>query len=610
MRNAMRQPRRSRFKQVVINHLLQVKASLLVAALCMLGFTLTGLLAPWPLKIIFDYVLLDHRLPPSLSLLGGVLQHGKVPALALISLAVVLIALLKGLFSYAQLHIPFRIGYQMVYSLRRQLFVHLQRLSLYFHNRARSGYLLIKVTGDTNALKDVFVESALAVVGYLLTLFGMFAVMFALNWNLSLIVLATFPVLFYALSYLYRKIKTSAKSQRRSEGRIAWRISEIFMAVSVVQALGRERYEEERFETESDQALEESIRTARMEASATRIVEMITAIGTWAVILLGSLQVLDGRMTPGDILVFVSYTTNLYKPIRGLARLSARASKAMVSAERIAEILEIEPEIRDSAQAVDASGLKGEIIFEDVSFDYGNGKSVLNNVSFTISPGQTVALVGPSGVGKSTIANLLLRFYDPQQGRIFIDGTDIRQYTLASLREQIAVVLQESVLFCTTIKENIAYGKLDAAMEEIIAATKAANAHDFILEVEREYDTVIGERGDPLSGGKRQRIAIARALIRNAPILILDEPMRGLDVESEMAVREALKRLMVGKTCLLITHDLQAVAQADLVLVLDEGRIVERGRDSELMARSGQYRQLYELKDGQYPARTISMEEA
>ena len=602
--------RRSRFRQFVLDHLRRVKGALALAAACMLGFTLTGLLAPWPLKIIFDYVLLDEPLPASLSFLGDVLQGGKFPALALISLAIVLIALLRGVFSYAQLYITSRVGYQLVYALRRELFVHLQSLSLSFHTRARLGELLSKLTGDTNNLKDVFAESALTVVGYLLILLGMFAVMFALNWRLSLIVLATFPVLFYVLSYLYRKIKASAKRQRRSEGKITSRISEILTAVSVVQAFGRERYEEERFETETGQTLEESVRTARMEASATRIVEIITAIGTWAVILVGSLQVLEGRMTPGDILIFVSYVTNLYKPIRGLAKLSFKASKAMVSAERIAEILEIEPEIQDDAQAVDASGLKGEIVFEDVSFDYGNGKSVLNKVSFAISPGQTVALVGPSGTGKSTIANLLLRFYDPKQGRILIDGTDIREYTLASLREQIAVVLQESVLFCTTIKENIAYGKLDATAEEIIAATEAANAHDFILELEHGYDTVIGERGDTLSGGQRQRIAIARALIRNAPILILDEPMRGLDVESEVTVREALKRLMAGKTCLLITHDLQAVARADLVLLLDEGRIVERGGHSELMASSRQYRQLYELKVGQYPARTISMEDA
>jgi ATP-binding cassette subfamily B protein len=602
--------RRSRFRRFVLDHLRRVKGALALAALCMLGFTVTGLLAPWPLKIIFDYVLLGEPPPASLAFLGEVLQGAKFPALALISLAIILIALLRGVFSYAQLYITSRVGYQLVYALRRELFVHLQSLSRSFHARARLGELLSKLTGDTNNLKDVFAESALTVVGYLLILSGMFTVMFALNWRLSLIVLATFPVLFYALSCLYRKIKASAKRQRRSEGKITSRISEILTAVSVVQAFGRERYEEERFESESGQTLEESVRTARMEASATRIVEIITAIGTWAVILVGSLQVLEGRMTPGDILIFVSYVTNLYKPIRGLAKLSFKASKALASAERIAEILEIEPEIQDDARAVEASGLKGEIVFEDVSFDYGNGKSVLNKVSFAVSPGQTVALAGRSGAGKSTIANLLLRFYDPRQGRILIDATDIRQYTLASLREQIAVVLQESVLFCTTIRENIAYGKLDATAEEIIAATEAANAHEFILALEHGYDTVIGERGDSLSGGQRQRIAIARALIRNAPILILDEPMRGLDVESEAAVREALKRLMAGKTCLLITHDLQAVAEADLVLLLDEGRIVECGRHGELMASSRQYRQLHELKTGQHPARPISMEEA
>ncbi len=591
----MQTRRRARFKQVVLGQLLHVKVELFLAALCVLGFTLTGLLAPWPLKIIFDQILLDKPLPSSLSILDGVLQSGKVPALVLISLAIVLIALLRGLFSYAQLYITSRIGYQMVYGLRRELFGHLQRLSLSFHKRARSGELLTKVTGDTNTLKDVFADAALTVTGHVLTLAGMFAIMFALNWELSLIVLATFPALFYALYYLFRKIKASAKSQRKQEGRVASRLNEILMAVSLVQAFGRERYEEERFETDSGQTLEESIRAARMEAAATRAVEIISAVGTWAVVVFGSLQVLRGGMTPGDVLIFISYLTNIYKPVRNLARLSTKLSKALVSAERVAEILEIEPEIQEDPRAVGGAKFNGEIVFENVFFDYGDGKGVLKNVSFTISPGQRVAVVGPSGVGKSTIANLLLRFYDPQKGGILIDGTDVRRYTLPSLREQVAVVLQESVLFGATIRENIAYGKLDATTEEIVAAAKAANAHDFILELENGYDTVIGERGETLSGGQRQRIAIARALIRNAPILILDEPMTGLDVESEAKVWEALKRLMAGKTCLLISHDLRVVADADLVLVLEDGRIVEGGAPSDLIARDGQYRHLYQL---------------
>src|SRR5206468_5871746 len=267
--------------------------------------------------------------------------------------------------------------------------------------------LLMKVTGDTNTPKDVFVESALTVTAHLLTLIGMLAIMFVLNWELSLIVLGTFPVLFFTLRHLYRKIKTSAKTQRKEEGRIASRLNEILTAISLVQAFGRERYEEARFETDSGQTLEESIRTARMEAAATRAVEVVSAVGSWAAILFGSLQALKGRMTPGDILIFVAYLTNTYKPVRNLARLTSKFSKAMVSAERVAEILELEPEIRDDPRAVPAFDLKGEIAFENVSFDYGDGKAVLRDLSFTISSGQFVALVGPSGVGKSTIANLL-----------------------------------------------------------------------------------------------------------------------------------------------------------------------------------------------------------
>ena len=297
---------------------------MVLAALCMVGFTLTELLFPWPLKIIFDHILLDKPLSSFLSFLEGMLQSGKVFALVVLSLSIVLIALLRGFFAYSQLYITSRIGYQMVYTLRRELFVHLQRLSLSFHNRARSGELLTRVSSDTKTLKDVFAESALTFTAHLLTLIGMFAVMFALNLTLSLIVLATFPILFYALYYLYRNIKASAKRQRKKEGMLASRISEILTTVSLVQAFGRERYEEERFETESAQTLEESIRTARLAAAATRTVEIISAVGTWAVILFGSLQVLKGQMTPGDILIFASYMTNMYRPIRNLARISAK----------------------------------------------------------------------------------------------------------------------------------------------------------------------------------------------------------------------------------------------------------------------------------------------
>jgi ATP-binding cassette subfamily B protein len=572
----MEKRQRTRFRQIVGAHLSQVRGSLFLASICIVGFTLTGLLGPWPLKIIFDHVLLDKPLTDSLSFLSGVLESGKVVLVVVLALAIVVIAVLQASFSYAQLYITSRIGHQMVYRLRTELFAHLQRLSLSFHNRTRCGELLTKVAGDTNILKDVFADSILTLATHLLTLTGMFAVMFVLNWRLSLIPSITVPVLFVALYVLYRRIKVSARKHRRREGQLTSRLSENLSAVPLVQAFGREQHEAERFETESAATLEEGIRIAKMEAVATRIVEIVSAIGTGAVILFGSLQTLKGQMMPGEVLIFASYLASMHRPMRNLARLSARFSKAAASAERIMEILETEPEIEDAPDAMEATGLKGEIAFEHVCFDYGDGKSVLDNVSFTIASGERVALVGPSGSGKSTIVSLFLRLYDPKAGRIVIDGVDIKRYKRDSLRRAIGVVQQSPILLATSVRENIAYGKLDATEEEIIAAAKAANAHDFILALDEGYETLGGERGATLSGGERQRIAIARALIRNAPILILDEPTTGLDVESKANIQETLKRLMAGKTCLLITHDLMAAAEADRVLVLEEGQIVER----------------------------------
>jgi ATP-binding cassette, subfamily B, bacterial len=595
LRKNMRKGKRTRLRQVILTYLFEAKSSLFFAGLCTLGVTLADLLRPWPLKIIFDYILLTKPLPHYLLFLKGTFQGGKTLPLVIISFTIILIAVFKSIFAYSQTFITSRIGYRMAHHLRSELFGHLQRLSISFHKRLRSGELLTKVTSDTNALKDVFSDLVLSFVSESLTLIGMLAIMLVLNWRLSLIVLVTFPVLVFISLYRFRRMKGSAMRMRKEEGKIASRISEVFTSVPVVQAFGRERYEERRFRAESVRTLEESVRTARTEAAAARAVDIISSLGTWGVILFGSLQALEGKMTPGNVLIFVSYVNSLYGPIRSLTRLAMKFSKATVSAQRIAEILDVEPEIQDHQGAIAPSKLKGEIVFENVSFHYEDDKKVLRNISFTISSGQHIVLLGPSGAGKSTLVSLILRFYDPQTGSILIDGVNIKGYRRESLRSEIGIVLQDSILFGTTVKENIAYGKLNATMEEIVAAAKAANAHEFILELEDGYDTIIGERGGTLSGGQRQRIAIARTFIRNVPILILDEPMTGLDVESEAAVRDALRRLMAGKTCLLITHDLQAMAGSDFIFILEEGRIVERGRHNDLLARSQRYRELYEL---------------
>ena len=585
-----------RLSQIVRRRLADSKWSLAWAAMCTLGLTLTELARPWPLKIIVDNILLGKSLPRTLSPLQGMLGLGKTTAVVLVSSLILVIALFRGVFAYSQVYVTARLGNQMVYTLRRELFGHLQRLSLSFHSRARAGELLTKIASDTNALKDVFAESIVTVFSQILTLAAMVVMMFLLDWRLALVVLATIPALGANFVALYRKARGIARQQRKKEESIAGRISEVLSSVPLVQAFGRERYEDERFGVESAAYLEESIRNDRIEAAAARAIEVISAAGTWIIILFGSLAVLRGHLTIGVILVFVSYLNGMYRPIRNLAKLSTQISKATVSAGRIAEILDCEPEIRDAPDAVEAVGLRGDVVFDRVSFGYEGGDT-LRDVSFRVGAGERFAIVGASGAGKSTLVSLILRLYEPNDGSISIDGIDIRRFTRESLRREIGLVLQGSVLFGTSVKENIAYGKLDATMEEIAAAAKAANADEFIAELPEGYDTILGERGSTLSGGQRQRLAIARALVRRASILLLDEPMTGLDVEAESKLKEALDRLMAGKTCILITHDLKAAAKADRVLLLEEGRITNSGTHDELLARSPLYRRLVKLAD-------------
>src|SRR2546429_4412567 len=365
----MRRKVRRRFHQIFWAHLRRVQGRLILAALFTLGVTATELLKPWPLKMIVDHAILDKPLPHFLSFLAGIVEGNKTTLVVEASCAIVLIAVCGGLFSYSQIFITSSIGYKMVYALRRELFAHLQRLSLSFHNRARSGDLLTKIAGDTNTLKDIFAESILKFSSQALEVLGMFAIMFALNWKVGLIPLATMPFLCFSLFHLYRKTKASVKKQKRQEGKVASRMTEVLSAIPLVQAFAREKYEEERFDNVTAQTLQESIRIARLEAAATRSSQIITALGMAAAVLFGALQVLAGQMLPGDLILITSYLTNMYKPIRGLAKLSTGFSKAAASADRLSEVLNIEPEIQDHPDAIEAADFKGNIVFQNVSFD-------------------------------------------------------------------------------------------------------------------------------------------------------------------------------------------------------------------------------------------------
>lgn len=589
---------RSQFRQLVLAQLARSKYGLVLATLCMLGFTLATLLVPWPLKLIFDYVLLAKPMPEHLEWLQQLQQSGTLATLVVLSSSILFIAILRGIFSYYQSFLTAKIGCQMVCTLRSELFSHLQSLSMSFHNRARSGEILNKLTSDTNALKDVFAESLLTIATHALTVLSMFVIMFILDWQLSLIVLATFPLLFIALHGLYKKIRITVRSQRKQEGRIASRVSETLRSVPMIQAYGREQYESERFDQANNLTMQQSIRSARLEAGASRMAEIIAAIGTTVVVLFGSLQVMKGNMSLGDILIFSAYITSIYKPVRHIAKLSTKFSKASVSIERIAEIFAIEPDIKDSPDAIAAPLLKGDIAFEQVSFGYEKqGQLILNDISFRIAAGQKVALVGTSGAGKSTLANLILRLYDPLQGRILIDGVELRHYQRTSLRKQLGIVPQTPVVFGASVRENIAYGKLDATDTEIEQAARQAFAHNFIARLPEGYETIVGEGGGTLSGGQRQRISLARAIIKQPSIFVLDEPTAALDAESEDYIRHMMMDTLAEHTLLLIAHRFSTIKDFDHILVLKAGKIAEQGTHKELVSLGGHYAYLFSRQE-------------
>jgi ATP-binding cassette, subfamily B, bacterial len=579
----------------------QQRGGLVLAALSLLGVIAMDLIAPWPLKIIFDHVLLAHPLPAALAPLQGLLALGAWPALLVLSGAIAAIALLAGLFSYLQLFTTAKIGYGITYALRSRLFSHLQRLSLAYHRGSRSGELLTKVGSDTNQLRDMFADWALSFAAQALTLVTMLGVMFWLNWQLAAVITATLLPLMAVLYLLNKRVKVSVRDQRRFEGRMTSRLNEVLSSIALVQAFGRQSHEEDRFEAEIRAHYESGMRSTRTAGAITKAIAVVCAAGTAATVLLGAHQVLAGHLTPGELLIFVAYVGSLFTPVRQMGKLSAKFSRASVSARRVNEILETEPEIDDAPDAIDIGQPAGEIVFEDVSFAYaagGDARPVLDHVTLRIAAGEQVALVGPSGSGKSTLLSLLLRLYEPTSGRILIDGIDIRRFTRESLRRAIGIVPQDNMLFAVSVRENIAYGHPLATPEAVEQAARHARAHEFIIDLPEGYDTEIGERGGNLSGGQRQRLCLARALVKAPSILVMDEPTASVDAVSARLIHEAVARVQRDRTLITISHEYADMAAYDRILVLEGGRLVEQGAHEALLKARGRYLALVERRHG------------
>ncbi|MDX6405143.1 MAG: ATP-binding cassette, subfamily bacterial [Blastocatellia bacterium] len=570
--------------------------TLTLAFIAVVGESVTDLLDPWPLKIVFDYVFGSKRMSGWLVGVVGWIGTDKFSILNFAILAVLVIAIVGALSSYFEKYLTTSVGQWVMHDLRRVLYSHIQRLSLSFHDQKRTGDLISRVTSDIDAVQSLISNVLLGMLVNVLTLCGMIIVMFYLNWQFTLIALTVAPGLFLVVYYYTHRIKKASRAVRRKEGQVVNVLEEMLSSIRVVKAFAREDYEQERFEHESLKSVEAALAARNVKAKLAPIVEIIVACGTCLVLWYGARLVLTGALTPGEMLVFLLYLGKMYKPMRELSKMTDTISKAQIGWERIREVLENEMQVRDLPKAKRAPRFKGKIEFDHVDFSYDANQPVIGDLSFTIKPGQLAALVGPTGAGKTTIVSLLPRFYDLTAGQIRIDGTDIRQFKSRSLRQRISFVLQETLLFRATVAQNIAYGKPEATHAEIVRAAKLANAAEFIAKMPDGYDTMIGERGVTLSGGQRQRITIARAIIRDAPILILDEPSAGLDAESEKLVFDALGNLMEGRTSIVIAHRLATVRRADVIFVIDGGRLVEQGTHEELLENEGLYARLYELQ--------------
>jgi ATP-binding cassette, subfamily B, bacterial len=558
----------------------------------LLAEVLLRLVEPWMLALVIDKVIMRQGRASTLPIVGPV---APTTVLTVASVGLVLAVGLRAGAVYLGT-VGFALMANRVLSqIRADVYRHLHKLSLSFHTRARGGDLTVRVIGDVGLLSDVVVTAALPLLGNIFVLVGMLVVLFLLQWQLALMAMVTVPFFWLSTVSLTHKIHTASRAQRKREGSMASTAAESLGAIHIVQALSLEETFGNSFAKQNRRSLKEGVKGTRYSARLERTVDLLVAISTGVVLYFGALLVLNDELTAGALVVFLTYLKNAMKPVRDFAKYTGRLAKATAAGERILDVFEREPDIADRPGAVTAARLSGHVEFDAVTFAYEAGPPVLHSVDIEARPGERVALVGSSGSGKSTLVNLLLRLYETQSGSVRVDGRDVDEYTLESLRSNIAVVLQDTLLFAASIRENIGYGNPEASSDDVERAARLANAHEFILGLPEGYDTVVGERGVTLSGGQRQRIAIARAAIRRAPILILDEPTTGLDDENARQVTDALENVATRATTFLVTHDLRQVARADQIVYLEHGRVVERGSHASLMRSGGRYAALVRL---------------
>jgi subfamily B ATP-binding cassette protein MsbA len=559
--------------------------------------TAAALLEPWPIKVVLDTVLHAKPLPERvLQLIGATVGTTNAAILEFAAGTVLLIAAIGAAASYAEKQCITALGQRVTHELRCRIYAHAQRLSMAYHDRKRTGDVISTVTADVDSMQGAISSGLLDTLYYSMLLVGMGSLMFYLDWRFTLIALSILPVLSLVVFTLTRRIKRASRDVRRREADLMSTMQEVLSSIRLVKAFGREDHERHRFEHESEKIVASTLRARDVKSKLAPAVDLIVALGSAVVLWFGGRQVLGGALSAGSLVVFLLYLNKVYKPIRELSKLTDTYSRALVAMDRINRFLAIELHVPDLPGAKRAHRFRGAIALDHVTFGYSPEKPTLVDADLSIPAGSVAAIVGPTGAGKSTLINLIARFYDPQSGRVLIDGHDVRSFYQESLRERFSFVLQDTLLFRGPIWQNIAYGKPEATRREIIRAAELANADEFIRELPEGYKTMVGERGVTLSGGQQRRIAIARAIIRDAPILMLDEPLTGLDAASESLVLDALRLLMRGKTTVMIAHNLTTVQHADVVFVIDHGRVCERGTHASLVDAGGVYARLYELQ--------------